>query len=228
MSDRSNDPQTVAAERLTPLRRDRLAFGAGWLVVLLLAAWGGLQVWRAEAEPSIPPPALPAPVVGSTAAPPMVAAGMARSGPVKILIKRIKLQAWVDQIGLASDGTLEVQPFSRANHAAWYRLGPAPGELGPAVITGHVDTKSSVAVFFYLSRLRPGDEVVITRADGHAATFAVDWLGQFPKSQFPTQLVYGATDYPALRLITCGGVFNRAAGSYDDNVVVFAHLTSHT
>lgn len=220
--------RTSTAERPAPVRRDaRLAFGACWLTVLLVATWGGWQIWRAESHPPAPPAALPAPVVGSTSAPPTAAPGLERSEPSKISIESIKLRAWVDEIGLAPDGTLEVQPFSRANHAAWYRLGPTPGQVGPAVITGHVDTKDGVAVFFYLSRLRPGDEVVITRADGRTATFVVDWLGSFPKWQFPTQLVYGATSYPALRLITCGGVFDRDSGSYEDNIVVFAHLTSH-
>jgi hypothetical protein len=205
----------------------RLAFGAAWLATLLVASWGGWQVWRAEAGP-VPPPALPAPVVGSTAAPVAAAPGLDRSTPVSIAIESIGLRAWVDQIGLAPDGTLEEQPFPTASDAAWYRLGPAPGQVGPAVITGHVDTKHDVAVFFYLSRLRPGDRVVITRADGHTVTFTVDWLGSFPKSNFPTQSVYGPTSYPAFRLITCGGVFDRAAGSYHDNIVVFAHLTGHS
>ncbi len=147
---------------------------------------------------------------------------------MKISIESINVRADVDQVGLAPDGTLEEQPFSRASHAAWYRLGPAPGQLGPAVIVGHVDTKRSVAVFFYLSRLRPRDQVVVTRADGHALTFTVDWLGSFPKSAFPTQLVYGPTNYPALRLVTCGGSFDSAVGSYRNNIVVFARLTGYT
>jgi len=151
---------------------------------------------------------------------------MDRSPPVEISIDSIKLQARVDQIGLAPDGTLEEQSFSDAGHAAWYRLGPAPGEVGPAVITGHVDTKTNIAVFFYLSRLRPGDRVVITRADDRSVTFSIDWLGSFPKSDFPTQLVYGPTDYPALRLITCGGSFDRHVGSYRNNIVVFAHMVT--
>jgi sortase (surface protein transpeptidase) len=155
-------------------------------------------------------------------------AGLDRSAPVKISIESIKLRAAVDQIGLAPDGTVEEQSFSTASHAAWFRLGPAPGQVGPAVITGHVDTKSNLAVFFYLSQVRPGDSVVITRADGDTVTFAVDSLRSFPKSSFPTQLVYGSTDYPALRLITCGGPFDRAAGSYQDNIIVFAHLTAHS
>lgn len=154
------------------------------------------------------------------------AAGLDRSPPVEIAIDSINVRAGLDQIGLAPDGTLEEQPLSRASYAAWYRLGPAPGQVGPAVITGHVDTKTSVGVFFDLSRLQAGDRVVITRADGRAVSFSVDSLASFPKSAFPTQLVYGATDYPALRLITCGGSFNRQAGSYVDNIVVFAHLTT--
>ncbi len=214
---------------LAPFRRDRrLAFGAGWLATVLVAGWGGWQVWRAEADPPAPPPALPAAVVGATTAPAAAVPGLDRSAPVKISAESIKLRASVDQIGLAPDGTLEEQPFSTASHAAWYRLGPAPGQVGPAVIAGHVDTKTNIAVFFYLSKLRPGDRVVITRADARTVTFTVDWLGSFPKSKFPTQLVYGATSYPALRLITCGGPFDHAAGSYRDNIVVFAHLTSHT
>jgi hypothetical protein len=214
---------------LAPFRRDRrLAFGAGWLATVLVAGWGGWQVWRAEADPPAPPPALPAAIVGATTAPAAAVPGLDRSEPVKISAESIKLRASVDQIGLAPDGTLEEQPFSTASHAAWYRLGPAPGQVGPAVIAGHVDTKTNIAVFFYLSKLRPGDRVVITRADAHTVTFTVDWLGSFPKSKFPTQLVYGATSYPALRLITCGGPFDHAAGSYRDNIVVFAHLTSHT
>ena len=103
-------------------------------------------------------------------------------------------------------------------------MGPSPGEVGPAVIEGHVDTKSNVAVFFYLSRLHAGDRIVITRADARTVTFSVDSLASYPKSNFPTQLVYGPTAYPALRLITCGGTFDRRAGSYLNNIIVFAHV----
>jgi Sortase domain len=226
MPDHSRPPSVAWLARFRSDRR--VAFAAAWLVTLLVAGWGGWQVWRAEAVPSTPPPALPAPLVGSTTAPTNVLSGSDRSIPVTISINAIELRAPVDQIGLAPDGTLEEQPFSRANHAAWYRLGPAPGQVGPAVIAGHVDTKSNIAVFFYLSRLRPGDRVVIARADRHTVTFTVDWLGSFPKSNFPTQLVYGPTNYPALRLITCGGSFDRTVGSYRDNIVVFAHLTART
>jgi Sortase domain len=208
----------------------RLAFGAACLATVLVAGWGGSQVWWAEAAPPTPP-TVPPSAVASGPPTPMSAAGKAgldRSAPVELMINSINVRAGIDQIGLAQDGTLEEQPLSRASYAAWYRLGAAPGQVGPAVITGHVDTKSTLGVFFYLSRLRPGDRVVITRADDRTVSFAVDSVASFPKSNFPTQLVYGATDYPALRLVTCGGQFDRRTGSYEDNVVVFGHLIAHT
>jgi len=202
---------------------------AAGLAALLVAGLGGWEVWRAGGAPAAAPP-LPAPVIGTTAAPrpPAGLTALGPSAPVRIEIASIKVRASVDQVGVAADGTMAEQPLSRADRAAWYKLGPSPGQLGPAVIVGHVDTKKAIAVFFYLSRLRPGDQVVITRADGHVVTFTVDWLGRYPKAQFPTKLVYGATNFPALRLITCGGQFDHGAGSYVDNIIVFAHLTSET
>jgi hypothetical protein len=218
-----------AWQRLLRLDR-RTALLAGGLGLLLVAGVGGWQVWRAESTPHASAPTLPATIVGTPSTPSTAAAvpGLDRSAPVKISIASIKLQASVDQVGLASNGSMAELPFSRANRAAWYKLGPAPGQIGPAVIVGHVDTKSSIAVFFYLSRMRPGDQVVISRADGHTVTFTVDWLGKYPKSDFPTKLVYGPTNYPALRLITCGGPFDRTDGSYLDNIIVFAHMVAHS
>jgi hypothetical protein len=229
MSDPRRPLGVSRRERLRAGRR--LAFGVAGLVTLLVAGWGGQQVWWAETSPPTPPAVMPSVTASPPASPSATvspSASLDRSAPVEISIDSINVDAGVDQIGLAPDGTLEEQPLTRLHYAAWYRLGPAPGETGPAVITGHVDSKSSLGVFFYLSRLKPGDQVVITRADGRTVSFSVDSLASYPKSDFPTQLVYGPTDYPALRLITCGGAFDSRAGSYVDNIVVYAHLTAHT
>ena|SRR5215475_957509 len=216
-------------QRQRSLTRRAVTFRAAWLVAILVAGWGGWQVWRAEAGHTTP---ASAPTTVGTISPSVpavtVANSLERSAPVKISIASINVSALVNQIGLAPDGTLEEQPLSMAKEAAWYRLGPAPGQVGPAVIVGHVDTKTSQAVFYKLSLVRPGARVVITLADGHTVTFTVDSLGTYLKSKFPTTSVYGHTDYPALRLITCGGPFDRVAGSYRDNIVVFAHMTGHT
>ena len=108
--------------------------------------------------------------------------------------------------------------------AGWLQNGPAPGAVGPSVVAGHVDTVQGPAVFFSLRQLAPGDPVLVVRADGSTVRFVVDRVASYPKAAFPTTEVYGPTPDPELRLITCGGAFDRAARSYLDNVVVFARL----
>jgi hypothetical protein len=121
------------------------------------------------------------------------------------------------------NGTLEVPPLDRPTVAGWYRPGASPGEAGNAVVVGHVDTRDGPAVFFDLGRLRPGDTVRVTRADGRVVRFAVDGVGAYPKRNFPTALVYGpGGPGPTLRLVTCGGRFDERSRDYSDNVVVRA------
>lgn len=151
---------------------------------------------------------------------------MPRSDPVSLAIPAISVKSSLMSVGQTAQGSLEVPaPGPDYNKAAWYRLSPTPGSLGPAVILGHVDSKADgPSVFYQLGSLRPHDKVLITRADGKVATFAVDDVKRFHKAAFPTQVVYGNTDHAALRLITCGGPFDRDTGSYLDNIVVMASL----
>jgi hypothetical protein len=153
---------------------------------------------------------------------------MSRSVPKTIRIRSINLDAPVDQLGLAGNGQVETPPYATANRAAWYKLGPSPGEDGPAVVFGHVDSKSGLAVFFYLTRVKPGAKVEVTRYDGRTAVFTVDSVEQFSKSTFPTARVYGPVAGPVLRLVTCGGAYDRKHASYVANVVLFAHLSGST
>lgn len=150
------------------------------------------------------------------------------SPPVSISIPAIGVESVVNQVGLAPDGALEVpQPGPLYDQAAWYRGSAAPGFRGPSVIVGHVDSAANgPSVFYDLARTDVGQDVVVTRADGIVATFRVDSVVSFPKDAFPAREVYGAVDRAELRLITCGGPFDAAAGSYRDNTVVFAHLVS--
>lgn len=108
--------------------------------------------------------------------------------------------------------------------AGWFIHAPTPGELGPAIIAGHVDSKRGPAVFFRLHRLVPGDEIRVERADGRTAVFRVVAVERHAKEAFPTAAVYGDTDHAALRLITCGGAFDRASDHYRENLIVFARL----
>jgi hypothetical protein len=142
------------------------------------------------------------------------------AAPVRVRAPAAGLDAVVTGAGLDASGGLAV-PADPAT-AGWYAAGPAPGQPGPAVLAGHVDWAGRPAVFAGLHRLVEGDEVVVERADGTSARFAVDRVERVPKSAFPTAAVYGPVPGAELRLITCGGAFDRAAGSYADNVVVSA------
>lgn len=150
------------------------------------------------------------------------------SEPDAIDIPAIGVHSEMQQVGLTAEHTLEVPaPGPYYDHAAWYKHSVTPGAIGPSVIVGHVDSASGgPSVFFDLGKLRPGDEVLVTRRDGTVAIFEVDGVGQYSKDDFPTELVYGDTDHAALRLITCGGAFDRSERSYVDNIVVFASLAN--
>ena len=150
---------------------------------------------------------------------------LAPSKPVSITIPAIGVRSVVRHLGQAATGALEVPTGRHYNDAAWYRHSPPPGSLGPAVILGHVDSAAQgPSVFFRLGELRRGNRVTVSRADGSAAVFVVDDVRRYAKKNFPTKLVYSDIDHAGLRILTCGGAFDDAAGSYLDNIVVFASL----
>jgi len=130
------------------------------------------------------------------------------------------VSARIIPLGLAPDHTMQTP--RRFGDTGWYRPGPEPGERGPAVIAGHVDSFKGPAVFYNLSRLRRGDSIAITRADHSVVHFRVQGMERWPKSSFPTKRIFGKTRGATLRLITCSGDFNRATGHYEDDTIVYA------
>jgi LPXTG-site transpeptidase (sortase) family protein len=166
-----------------------------------------------------------APAPSSTEAAPAVEAAPAAL-PATVSIPAIGVSSELITLGLNPDGTLAVpQPGPDYDKAAWFDGSPRPGDVGPAVIEGHVDSaENGPSVFYELGALAVGDRVEVTREDGTAVAFEVYEVRVVPKDDFPTLEVYGNTEAPELRLITCGGPFDSAAGSYEDNVVVFASL----
>ncbi|WP_243795081.1 class F sortase [Saccharopolyspora gloriosae] len=128
-------------------------------------------------------------------------------------------------LGLNDDRTVAVPSVHEPMQAGWYRYGPTPGETGPAVILGHVNGDGQDGIFARLHQLGSGDEIRVGREDGTVARFTVTRMDQVPKDRFPTDEVYGDTTEPELRLITCGGAFDDAAGSYRDNIIAYATFT---
>jgi hypothetical protein len=169
---------------------------------------------------------------GATPAQPTAAAApgaMDRSEPVHLTIPAIRVSTGLVPLGLNADGTIAVPPLGRTAPAGWYRYLATPGENGPAVILGHVDSaRDGPAVFFRLIDLRAGDTVAVRRADGRTALFAVTGVEEYPKSAFPTEAVYGPLDHPGLRLVTCGGTFDKLRRQYHGNVVAYATFTAST
>ncbi len=146
--------------------------------------------------------------------------------PVRVRIPSIDVDSDVIDRGLNTDGTLEVP--SDFGLTGWYTGRSAPGELGPSVVVGHVDSWNGPAVFFRLRDLETGDLIEIDRSDGLVAFFRVDDIVLVDKDEFPTEQVYGATEQPTLRLITCGGGFDETARSYLGNLIIYAqHLGNY-
>ncbi|RKN33058.1 class F sortase [Micromonospora musae] len=208
---------------------------AGTVVVVLLALAGVGMIGASMTTASAPRP--PQPLAQAGPEPSQLAeadqpaegdpapTGLPRATPTTIAIPRIGVDAQLMSLGTNPDGTVQVPPLEQADRAGWYEPGPSPGEVGNAVIVGHVDSAAmGPAVFFDLGAMQPGDTVTVNRSDGRPATFRVDSVKSYPKDQFPTELVYGPSERPGLRVVTCGGQFDETARSYLNNVIVFASL----
>ncbi|MFJ6357688.1 sortase [Arthrobacter sp. KFRI-F3372] len=172
----------------------------------------------AAASPAMPAPAAPAPAAPGPAALP-------RSEPVVLEIPAIGVRTDLLKLGLRENGSLEVpQDTGSGAPASWYNGSPTPGERGPSVMLGHVNSPSGRGgVFADLRQLTPGTEINVSRTDGSIAVFTVDRGALYSKNDFPTLEVYGNTAGPELRLITCDG-YDPATGLFDDNYVIYAKL----
>ncbi len=194
--------------------RSRAMAGVAALLAVIAVAAGCST--DAATTPT-PPVSAPGSAAASSAVAPM-----ARSTPIRVQIPAIGVDSALMQLGLQPDGSLQVPPAGFP--AGWYTGAPTPGERGPAILAGHVDWGGQPGVFYHLRDVRPDAEVTVTRQDGTKAVFRVTQVKEYPKDTFPTDVVYGNIDHAGLRLITCGGPFDRQAHSYEDDIVVFADL----
>ncbi len=153
---------------------------------------------------------------------PTAPAGLPASKPVRVNIPALDIAQPTIQLRLAPDGTMEV-PIG-PEPVGWFAESPTPGEIGPAVLAGHLTWNGVDGVFRHLQTLKPGDEIVVTRADGSRPRFEVTEVAQYPKDEFPTARVYANTPGPQLRLITCAGDYSPGSHDYSDNVVVYATM----
>jgi hypothetical protein len=216
-------PPTVAEAGRHPARP--------WLVagvILVLVAggclWAGLRGHEVPLAPPVASKSVPPTVIKRTSSKPLTIPVVARSIPVALSVPAIGLWVGLSTLGLNPDGTVQVP--TDIQQPGWYRLGPTPGQVGSAVILGHVDSYQGPAVFFELRTLQVGDVVHVMLADDVVVNFSVTAVAMYLKDQFPDQLVYGPHGNSALQLVTCGGTFDSQTGHYLSNVVVYTSLVS--
>ncbi|MGW0946182.1 class F sortase [Streptomyces sp. NPDC002623] len=202
-------------------------------VILALNLFGGndTSTTGMSRPPHAPPAAASVPGTRAPATPTSGAAADApmgkhlpRSRPVRLLIPKISVDAPFTDLSIGPSGQLDAPPANDVNLVGWHADGASPGEPGTSIIAGHVDTKTSAAVFAGLSSLAKGDLFHVLRADGSKATFRVDSVETFDKDDFPSERVYADTAEAQVRLITCAGAYDRRVKDYTENLVVFAHL----
>ena len=194
---------------------------AWWLAVPLLLAVLGLVVAQGLSDS-----ARAADLRADLGAGPVVqvaAVPQEAEPPVALLVPALGLDTTLAALHTDAYGALQVSPDP--GQAGWYTEGPAPGDRGPAVLAGHLDSRAGPGIFAGLLRLRAGDPLDVRRADGSVAHFRVDSVETFAKRDFPTARVYAGDGTPALRIITCGGAFDAQTGRYRSNTVVFATMT---
>lgn len=207
----------------------RLLTGVAWAVILLgLWLWGrgitdGSGIGSAPTTGDVA-------AVGRPLGVPLPPAHAPIKGvaPQSVEIPSIGVRAPVVPRGLDDEGAIEPPPFDTPQTVGWYGAGTRPGAKGPALFVGHVDTETKPAVFYGLSAARPGAKVEVTRSDGTVAEFTIDDVQVLTRERFDAQKAYGPRKdgRAELRLITCGGTYDRASHSYTANVVVSAYLTA--
>ncbi|WP_198284297.1 class F sortase [Saccharomonospora xinjiangensis] len=196
----------------------RLAGTAALAFLLLLTGCGGPEQVSGHAEAAMEQVQADAPQESQPRPP-----ALSPSPPSRLRIPSVGVDTdTFVELGLKPDNTMEVPEGAEA--VGWYVESPTPGEPGPSVLAAHVDWKNQKGVFFDLRNLRRGDDVIVDRADGTSLRFRIDEVEQYPKDGFPTEKVYGDTTGAELRLITCGGTFDRSEASYRDNVVAYATM----
>lgn len=199
--------------------------GLRWRRWLAVAAIGAtLTACGGQPRTSTAPTVITTPDTTTSAAPATVDGPLPQSRPDTLEVPAIDVSTGpIVDLGLTGDGALEVPKDARTT--GWFTGGPAPGQTGPAVLAAHVNYNHVDGPFSRLKDVKSGDTAIVHRADGITAVFTVYRVAEYSKSAFPTDEVYGDTAGPELRMITCGGAYDRATRNYEDNIVAYAKLT---
>ena len=219
-------PTSEPPTRRLPTRRTALLAALAGLSTIAVAG-SQVAVSATATAHAAPVPAAPGSGLGSAITPEAASFRSVRTypevpPPVRLRIPNLQVDTPLQNLGQTPERTIEVP--GEFGVAGWFAGGPRPGQAGPAVILGHVDSTTGPAVFYRLAGIAIGAAITVQRADGSAIDFRVSHVEHVPKTEFPTSQVYGASLQPSLRLVTCGGRFDLTRHSYVDNVIVYAEL----
>lgn len=189
-------------------------------LLAIAVALVGLKVVQTGIEAISGPPGPSSSLLGGWSGP--VGAPLPPSIPLRVRVPSVGIDAPLVRLGENRAGAVDVPPMDIPTEAGWFTGAPTPGQRGAAIIVGHVDTDRGRAVFYPLGNIQPGASIFVDRTDRHRAEFRVTSVEVVDKEIFPADRVYGSTDQPELRLITCGGAFD--GQHYSDNLVVYAEL----
>ncbi len=218
------DPRPVPARAAPATTRRYAPSRHPGVPVLVVASVMALIVAMLGLERVTGVSVLPDRIVAGLRPPPKKFPVLPASPPTDLSIGKLDLRAPVHRVGIAPDGSIDVPDVDRAGEVGWYDQGPTPGQYGPAVLVGHVDTTTGPAVFHGLKNLDDGDRIEVTREDRSVAVFEVTSIERYGKEKLPVEDVYGDFSRPNLRLITCGGRWVGGETGYADNLVVYAAL----
>jgi len=177
-----------------------------------------------SARPVVISPSTASPMLTSATASNIPAPAI--SVPMSLGVPALGIETHVMELGLNANGTVQVPP--NTVEAGWYKYGPTPGRRGSAVILAHVDSYKGIGVFFYIKNLRAGNVINVTLRNHSVAHFKVNRVMEYSQKSFPDALVYKNHGTTVLNLVTCGGIFDHATGSYESNIVVFSTFTGFT
>jgi hypothetical protein len=206
--------------------RPALAGLAAIVTLVLMGCAGG------TADETVPVPAITRPTSSSTTngqtpdSPEVTASGPEDepapdpiADPIAVQAPDVGIDTGLIPVGLDDDGAMDLPD---PGTGAWYELGPRPGEPGPAVLIGHVDSDTGPDVFYGLSSLAKGDTIVVDDAGDGRHMFIVESIEVVEKDTLPYERIWADSSDPLLRLITCGGEYDPGNGGYQHNVVVYA------
>lgn len=151
------------------------------------------------------------------------AAVVAGDSPTRLRIPALNIDAKVQQTGLTKSGAMGTP--SNFTDVAWYKYGPAPGQVGSAVIDGHVDNGLSLAgVFKHLGDIKTDDDVYVTMQSGTQLHFKVSDIEIYPYKDAPSDLIFNRADTVRLNLVTCDGTWVKGDKTYNERLVVYTTL----